>query len=58
MGKVNHYVNAYRTKDERRVRYCFLRNCCGFSRGLTRAIVGRSDANIVKTLKNIGVFKE
>ena len=58
MGKVNHFVNAYRTKEERKARYCFLRTCCGFSRDLTRAIVDRRDSNIVKTIKNIGEFKK
>lgn len=57
MGKNNHFVNAYRSKEERKARYCFLRTCCGFNRNLTRGIVGRSDSNIVKTIKNIGEFK-
>lgn len=56
--KNNHFINAYRTKRERRVRYCFLRNCCLFNRDLVRVIVGRSDANIVKTIKSIGEFKK
>lgn len=54
----NHFVNAYRTKEQRRVRYCFLRKCCLFNRNLARGIVGRSDNNIVKTIKSIGEFKK
>lgn len=47
------YVNDGRTKEQRRARYCFLSNCCGLPRPVVRAIVGRSDSNIVKSLKYI-----
>jgi hypothetical protein len=56
--KNNHFINAYRTKHQRRVRYCFLRHL-GLNTNATRSIVGRSDVNIVKSLeyfKANGVF--
>jgi len=45
-------VNAYRTKEQRRVRYCFLRQS-GLNRNLARAFVGRSDAKIFESLENL-----
>lgn len=48
----NHFINAYRKPIERRVRYCFLRQC-GLPRSIVRGICGRSDRNIALTLENL-----
>ena len=50
----NHFINAYRTKEQRKVRYCFLRQI-GLNRSLTRSIVGRSDKNIIKSIENLEI---
>jgi len=52
MPETNHFVNAYRTKEQRRVRYCFLRQS-GLNRNLTRAFVGRRDTKIFDSLENL-----
>jgi hypothetical protein len=46
-------VNATRTKQQRKARYCFLRNCCNLTRNSTRSIVGRSDNHIDLSLKHL-----
>lgn len=52
MTNTNHYINSQRTNKERCARYCFLRHM-GLSRNQVRAIVGRSDTNIIKTLEHL-----
>jgi hypothetical protein len=47
------YVNDTRTPIQRRVRYCFLRTCCGLNRVGARGIVGRRDSKIALTLENL-----
>ena len=54
----NHnYINSTRTKQQRKVRYCFLRQS-GFNRNLTRSIVGRRDTKIILSIQCIGEFKK
>lgn len=53
-GHGNKYPNGKRTTRQRRVRYCFLRQL-GLSRDQVRAIVGRTDSNLVKTLDSIHI---
>jgi hypothetical protein len=52
----HNYVNAGRSKEERRVRYCFLRHCCGFNRNATRRLVGWSDEHLRIFLEHEGIF--
>ena len=47
------YVNATRTPEQRRVRYCFLRTCCGLNRDGARGIYGRRDTKIALTLETL-----
>ena len=51
------FINSKRTKEQRRVRYCFLRHS-GLNRNLTRAIVGRRDSKIILSLQSIGELKK
>lgn len=51
------YVNANRSNEQRRARYCFLTNGIGLNRNMARAIVGRSDPKIDQTLLNLNMEK-
>lgn len=52
MTGCNHFVNSERSPAQRRVRYCYLRQL-GLPRALARALYGRSDSNIAKSLEYI-----
>jgi hypothetical protein len=52
LTKRSPFVNAGRSKEERRARYCFLIHC-GFGRSGARGIVGRSDSKIDESYRNL-----
>jgi hypothetical protein len=50
------FPNYLRTKNERRVRECFLRQS-GFQRSITHRVVNWRDSRIIMFLENNGEFK-
>lgn len=54
----HNYVNAGRSKEERRARYCFLRHFCGFNRSMTRRLAGWSDNHVIQFLDAWNFQKE
>lgn len=55
--KMSKFVNENRTNQERRVRYCFLRNS-GFSRKQTRIINSFRDSKQIEAILQYGELKK
>lgn len=53
----NPYPNYLRSKEQRKARYCFLRQS-GLNRNLTRCVVGFRDSRIVMFLENYGELQK